>query len=481
MEETNVRINKLGKISTLTAVAFLGAATMLSALPAHRASALNAIFVVTKTADTNDGTCDADCSLREALTAANALAGHDNITLPAGTYTLTLPGIEDLNASGDLDVTGSVSINGAGVATTIINGLLSEDAIDVHDGAGELILTDLTVTGADFLGIKSGTSDISLIASSVSGNGGGGVLTDSGNVDLQSSTIDRNDGIGIDTTTGDVTLSESTISRNSADGITTTSGNVILTNSTISDNDGDGIFTISGDVTLNSSTDYHNFCDGIRITGAGLITLNGSIVAGSIDCNDCSTSVEGSDHSLDGDGTCGLGGTDISNGNPMLGPLQNNGGPTETRLPGAGSPVIDAGGNNCPEGDQRFLNRPAGAACDIGAVEVQSVVVQPTATATTLPCRQECPTETPTRVGRLKTHTPTVTKTAEPTKTSVPATKTNTPVPPAFTGDRAGAVRGPDTGSGGDSDGGSQDYSWAIIALALGGAGALVAGVRRRA
>ena len=41
-------------------------------------------FVVTKTADTNDGVCDADCSLREAINAANANPGPDVITLPAG-------------------------------------------------------------------------------------------------------------------------------------------------------------------------------------------------------------------------------------------------------------------------------------------------------------------------------------------------------------------------------------------------------------
>jgi hypothetical protein len=59
--------------------------------------------------------------------------------------------------------------------------------------------------------------------------------------------------------------------------------------------------------------------------------------------------------------------------------------------------------------------------------------------------------------------------------------KTNTTVPPpAFTGDRAGVVRGPDTGSGGDTDGGSADYGWAIVLLGLAGAGAFGAGLARR-
>ena len=53
-------------------------------LPARAAS-----FVVTKTEDTADGACDADCSLREAIIAANADPGHDTITLGPGVYTLS--------------------------------------------------------------------------------------------------------------------------------------------------------------------------------------------------------------------------------------------------------------------------------------------------------------------------------------------------------------------------------------------------------
>ena len=57
---------------------------------------------------------------------------------------------------------------------------------------------------------------------------------------------------------------------------------------------------------------------------------------------------------------------------PLLGPLQNNGGPTETMAPATGSPVIDAGGG-CPATDQRGRPRPDNgeSACDIGAFEVQ--------------------------------------------------------------------------------------------------------------
>lgn len=56
---------------------------------------------------------------------------------------------------------------------------------------------------------------------------------------------------------------------------------------------------------------------------------------------------------------------------PLLGPLTNDSGFTQTRLPGAGSPAINAGNNaTCPSVDQRGLPRPQGSACDIGSVEV---------------------------------------------------------------------------------------------------------------
>src|SRR5207253_7588365 len=71
-----------------------------------------ATFVVTTTADTNDGACTVVlCSLRDAVIAANASPGADIITLPAGTYTLTIGGRgENAAATGDLDITGPVTI-----------------------------------------------------------------------------------------------------------------------------------------------------------------------------------------------------------------------------------------------------------------------------------------------------------------------------------------------------------------------------------
>lgn len=44
------------------------------------------LLIVTKIEDTADGACDSDCSLREAIMAANSLPGPDHILVPAGTY-----------------------------------------------------------------------------------------------------------------------------------------------------------------------------------------------------------------------------------------------------------------------------------------------------------------------------------------------------------------------------------------------------------
>ena len=125
------------------AVALLALLGLAAAPPPAAA----AVFFVTKTADTLDGACDADCSLREAIVAANALPGADVIVLGAGTYTLTRAGAgEDAAATGDLDVTGDLSILGAGAASTVLDGGLLDRVLDVAAGV-RLEMVGVTVHG----------------------------------------------------------------------------------------------------------------------------------------------------------------------------------------------------------------------------------------------------------------------------------------------------------------------------------------------
>jgi hypothetical protein len=86
------------------------------------------------------------------------------------------------------------------------------------------------------------------------------------------------------------------------------------------------------------------------------------------------------------DGSCGLPAPDTHAGvDPQLGALGSNGGPTQTRVPRSGSPLIDAipvascqaDGASGITTDQRGVSRPQGPGCDIGAVEVQPVTPTP--------------------------------------------------------------------------------------------------------
>ncbi|MGZ4810288.1 MAG: choice-of-anchor Q domain-containing protein, partial [Thermoanaerobaculia bacterium] len=77
------------------------------------------------------------------------------------------------------------------------------------------------------------------------------------------------------------------------------------------------------------------------------------------------------------DGGGNILGNSTTPANPLLGPLANNGGPTETMLPQAGSPVIDTGDpdtTGLPATDQRGLPRVANGRVDMGSVEVQAAV-----------------------------------------------------------------------------------------------------------
>jgi CSLREA domain-containing protein len=107
-------------------------------------------FSVTRADDpAPDGCTPSDCSLREAVAAANAAPGFDRIVLPASpvAYQLTRGGAgEDLNATGDLDVTGDLEIAGLGAAQAVMVQGTPDRLLHVLPDAG-LWLRNLTLQG----------------------------------------------------------------------------------------------------------------------------------------------------------------------------------------------------------------------------------------------------------------------------------------------------------------------------------------------
>lgn len=106
---------------------------------------------------------------------------------------------------------------------------------------------------------------------------------------------------------------------------------------------------------------------------AGTFTLINSIVttnlAGGNFTNISGTFVNGG-HNISSDNTFHFTGTSVNNTDPRIGPLADNGGPTETMKLLANSPAIDKGDDNAaPDVDQRGVARPIGVHVDIGAYE----------------------------------------------------------------------------------------------------------------
>jgi len=295
--------------------------------------------VVTTTTDSVTGN-----SLRACIIWANGNPGADTLTVPAGTYTLTITGRgENAAATGDLDITDDIVINGNATSATII---------DAHaiDRVFHILGADLTASN---LTIRNGNS--------LDGDGGGIALN----------------------ATASLTLSSSTVSGNTTNeeggGIENNGGTVVLTNVTVSGNTADtgGGLDCRGPCTLTNVTVTANFAwDGsaVNVRGAGTITVLNTIVAnntGSVQCGGDPPFLNSNGYNLSSDFSCNLTDTgDQQNTDPLLGPLQDNGGPTFTHELLAGSPAIDAGTNTgCPATDQRGIARPFNVTCDIGAFE----------------------------------------------------------------------------------------------------------------
>ncbi len=134
-----------------------------------------------------------------------------------------------------------------------------------------------------------------------------------------------------------------------------------------------------GDATIMYSTVYSNGAPSLVASG-GSAAVRGSIVDG---CASTGGSIASLGHNLDTGASCGFAQPgDLANTDPLLAPLAQTDPDRYTwhHLPQDGSAAIDGGEASCPAADnqdQHGLVRPAGAACDIGAVEVGALPPAP--------------------------------------------------------------------------------------------------------
>ena len=406
-----------GKVMSLsTLLSALMAAFMLLAAAAQLAAPAVAAttFAVDRNDDPDPATANActdapeDCSLRGAIVAANAATGEDAITVPAGTYTLTRAGADEgLASTGDLNVKGELTINGAGARTTSVSGgpVPFDDRIFEIQPGVKATITGLTITGGDVGGYEGGGvrnhGDLTLERVDVKDNAalsGGGIDSRGGDLTLDGVTVKGNTsttgyGGGIYSEKGTLNMTDSTVSGNSAEtggGLSHYSGTANITNSTISGNKADlsggGLLAGSASMNVRNSTIASNTSGGL---GGGILTVGASstvvvkntIVAGNslVNCGDFGQAggvIFSQGNNISSDDSCHfIEPTDRQDTNPRLGPLQDNGGPTDTHALLPRSPAIDAAGASaCPSRDQRGVARKDGngdgtVVCDVGAFE----------------------------------------------------------------------------------------------------------------
>ena len=253
-------------------------------------------------------------------------------------------------------------------------------------------------------GIDNYSGTLTVSNSTISGNSasynGGGGINNLGSLAVSNSTISGNlvttptyvGGGGI-ANWGMLTVSNSSISSNSAHeegggGIANwgTQMGSVVSNSTMSNNttngDGGGIINLSpyDDLTLTIRNSTISGNSASYQSGGNIYTndmstaLTGTIVSNGMGFPNCSGIITDMGYNLDSDGSCGFTlSSDLNKVNPLLGPLQNNGGPTQTMALLQDSPAIDRVNTSadCPATDQRGDVRPDNgeSVCDIGAYE----------------------------------------------------------------------------------------------------------------
>ena len=365
----------------------------LAALLAFAPAARAADFVVNSAVDAG-GECapEQQCTIRQALGSAAALPGADSVTIPAGTYTLTL---------GALTIASDVTLRGADARTTTIVAAAAARVLEI--GAATARVESVTLSGGtatDAGGFHGGNvrnqgGNVVLDRVRVTGgsaSSGGGVANRNGTMLIQNSLIDHNsalqgggDGGGVINFGGDLgaaaalTVHNSTLAFNTARlaGALISYGNVqdrvTLDGVTVARNSGGdrGVGGISfgagsGVLSARATVVADNLAQGLpsNCGGGQALTSQGSNVESGTEC--------GFALQVDQRGVDALLGTE----------LVNAGGPTDVLLPSPLSPAINVNGDAAACGgiDQRGVTRPKGPRCDAGAVELDYEVRIDTAT-----------------------------------------------------------------------------------------------------
>ena len=380
-------------------------------------SAAGVVFEPTRKDDPVPGKCKPDdCSLREAITAANERDGLDKVVLGAGRYRIQIPETTgDDNTGGDFDVSDRIDITGKGPEKTIVDGRDVSRVITLATFAPKtvrsLTIEDGLVTGSGggiFSGPNKATIKNVVVRSNTATESGGGIRSVSAKLNLVKSTITQNKALlggGVHLTNGAAipplaSIRASTISSNQGElggglyvdgtdeSIFVVKPTAEIANSTFANNlapvSGGGIAAIQAAVVrLDHSTVAYNKADTDNSgggAGGGLFQSSGADFDGSdtiVAANQLGTSALGGPQCY---GTYGgvllLGGsvddclyTGGAVPDLMLGPLADNGGPTQTIALLEGSNAIDAENlTDCPPSDQRGETRNP-EKCDFGAFE----------------------------------------------------------------------------------------------------------------
>jgi hypothetical protein len=283
-----------------------------------------------------------------------------------------------------LDISKSLTIDGAGSGITVSGGGMNR--VFQIDAGINVVINGLKITGGEAPAFVPGGGiynfgSLTLSNSTVTGNvavsGGGIANANTGTMIMSGDTVNNNlsdsDGAGI-SNSGKLTIINCTIAAN-----VTGSANA----------HGAGIAN-TGVLMMANSTVAHNTQLGVGSDGAGIFTSGGELDllntivfnpnSGAATQDDVLGQITRAQASLFGSGTSGIAAGGDLGGNhfgvdPLLGPLQDNGGPTATMALQSGSPAIGNGastslvpGLSVPATDQRGDARPANSS-DIGAFQ----------------------------------------------------------------------------------------------------------------